>query len=77
MLHHLGLRLVSWTRRGFDTRERDPRQVLQRLARGLAAGDILLLHDGNAARTAQGQPVVLAVLPLLLQELQRGRHCGA
>ncbi|MBV8741499.1 MAG: hypothetical protein JOZ12_06905, partial [Sinobacteraceae bacterium] len=33
------------------------------------AGDILLLHDGHAARTAQGEPVILAVLPRLLQQL--------
>ncbi|RYY79501.1 MAG: polysaccharide deacetylase family protein, partial [Comamonadaceae bacterium] len=62
--------LVSWTRRGFDTRERDAAKVLARLTRRLAAGDILLLHDGNAARTSQGQPVVLEVLPALLAQLQ-------
>lgn len=70
VLHRLGLRLVSWTRRGFDTRERDPARVLDRLTRGLAAGDILLLHDGNAARTAQGRPVVLEVLPRLLARFE-------
>lgn len=66
VLHSLGLHLVSWTRRGFDTREADPRRVLSRLTRGLAAGDILLLHDGNARRTAAGTPVLLDVLPPLL-----------
>lgn len=69
VLHRLGLRLVSWTRRGFDTREADPGRVLARLTRGLAAGDILLLHDGHAARTPGGQPVVLDVLPELLRRL--------
>jgi peptidoglycan/xylan/chitin deacetylase (PgdA/CDA1 family) len=71
VLHRLGLTLASWTRRGFDTRERDPQRVLQRLTRGLAAGDILLLHDGHCARDAQGRPVVLSVLPALLAELRR------
>ncbi|MGF6525477.1 polysaccharide deacetylase family protein [Variovorax sp. PvP013] len=70
VLHRLGLRLVSWTRRGFDTRDRDPRRVLARLTRDLAPGDILLLHDGNAARTAQGRPVVLEVLPRLLERFE-------
>lgn len=69
VLHRLGLTLVSWTRRGFDTRERDAAKVLARLTRGLAAGDILLLHDGNAARTTAGRPVVLEVLPTLLARL--------
>jgi peptidoglycan/xylan/chitin deacetylase (PgdA/CDA1 family) len=73
VLHRLGLTLASWTRRGFDTREHDPQRVLQRLTRGLAAGDILLLHDGHCARDAHGHPIVLAVLPALLAELRRLR----
>lgn len=67
VLHRHGLLLASWTRRGYDTRERDPARVLARLSDGLGAGDILLLHDGHAARTAAGRPVVLEVLPALLQ----------
>lgn len=65
-LHRLQLNLVSWTRRGFDTRTADPARVLQRLTHQLAAGDILLLHDGHAQRTADGTPVLLQVLPALL-----------
>ncbi|WP_409167875.1 polysaccharide deacetylase family protein [Variovorax sp. H27-G14] len=70
VLHRLGLSLVSWTRRGFDTREGDATKVMARLSRNLQARDILLLHDGNAARTAEGQPVLLEVLPLLLERLR-------
>ncbi len=69
VLHRLGLRLASWTRRGFDTRERDAARVLARLTRGLQAGDILLLHDGHAARTHAGSPVLLQVLPALLDRI--------
>jgi peptidoglycan-N-acetylglucosamine deacetylase len=65
-LHEAGLALVTWTRRGFDTRERDAAVVAARLVRGLAAGDILLLHDGHAARTRSGGPVVLEALPRVL-----------
>jgi peptidoglycan/xylan/chitin deacetylase (PgdA/CDA1 family) len=60
-----GLRLASWTRRGFDTVAGDARLVQRRLLRGLGARDILLLHDGRAARTRAGVPVALAVLPAL------------
>jgi peptidoglycan/xylan/chitin deacetylase (PgdA/CDA1 family) len=73
VLHDLGLRLVSWTRRGFDTRENDPGRVAARLLHGLAAGDILLLHDGHCARMSTGVPVVLEVLPRLLEA---ARHEG-
>jgi peptidoglycan/xylan/chitin deacetylase (PgdA/CDA1 family) len=76
VLARLGLQLTSWTRRGFDTRERDPQRVLARLTRGLAGGDILLLHDGHAARDAAGVPVLLQVLPALLDQIRRaGLRC--
>ena len=71
LLAHRGLCLASWTRRGYDTRSGDAATVLRRLTRGLAGGDVLLLHDGHAARTPAGEPVVLAVLPALLDELRR------
>ena len=70
-LAHQGLLLASWTRRGFDTRETRPAVVLQRLLRDLRCGDILLLHDGHAARTAQGRPVILDVLPELLRAISQ------
>ena len=69
VLQKLGLCLVSWTRRGFDTRERHVGAVLDRLCRNLQAGDILLLHDGNAALTTHGKAVIVEVLPVLLQTL--------
>jgi peptidoglycan/xylan/chitin deacetylase (PgdA/CDA1 family) len=69
VLAELDLHLANWTRRAFDTREGRPPVVLQRLTSGLGAGDILLMHDGNAARTPEGQPVILVALPALLQTL--------
>ncbi len=69
VLPGLGLRLASWTRRGFDTRTADPALLLRRLLKHLQAGDILLLHDGNAARTVSGEPAILAVLPQLLDAI--------
>jgi hypothetical protein len=62
----LDLHLASWTRRGFDTVNRSADVVFGKLARNLGGGDILLLHDGHAARAESGQPVILAVLPRLL-----------
>jgi len=70
VLARQNLLLASWTHRGFDTRETRPAVVLQRLLRKLRPGDILLLHDGHAARTAQGRPVILDVLPPLLEAIR-------
>jgi peptidoglycan-N-acetylglucosamine deacetylase len=74
VLDELGLQLVSWTRRGFDTVRTSPSDVLARLTHKLAAGDILLLHDGTSvAHTSDGVPVVLNVLPRLLQSFEQAR----
>jgi peptidoglycan/xylan/chitin deacetylase (PgdA/CDA1 family) len=62
----LGLKYVSWTRRGFDTTNRGPANVLARLTCGLAAGDIILLHD---RKSVHGDAIVLTVLPLLLERI--------
>ena len=69
VLTRLQLHLASWTRRGFDTVNSNPDAVYRRLAHRLQDGDILLLHDGNAARSRSGSAVILEVLPRLLETL--------
>jgi peptidoglycan/xylan/chitin deacetylase (PgdA/CDA1 family) len=66
VLCKLGLQLASWTRRGFDTRTADAGVIARRLLRGLAARDILLVHDGHAALDRHGEPAVLDALSNLL-----------
>jgi peptidoglycan-N-acetylglucosamine deacetylase len=70
------LKLASWTRRGFDTVNTDPESVYQRLSAPLKGRDILLLHDGHAARGADGRAVILDVLPRLAATLKE-RHLTA
>lgn len=63
-----GLRYASWTRRGFDTVTQSPERVLARLTHNLAAGDVLLLHDGCSLGQTDQRPI-LKVLPALLERL--------
>jgi peptidoglycan-N-acetylglucosamine deacetylase len=70
VLCHLQLRLAAWTRRGFDTVNGDADDVYHRLIKSLGGGDILLLHDGHSARGRAGKPVILDVLPRLLDTLR-------
>lgn len=67
VLIRLGLQLASWSVRGFDTQVGNANKVKTRLLGGLCAGAILLLHDGNAARTSDGIPVIIEVLPAILE----------
>jgi peptidoglycan/xylan/chitin deacetylase (PgdA/CDA1 family) len=69
VLARSALRHVSWTRRGWDCVCANPASVLRRVTSRLAAGDVILLHDGSCARTRAGEPIVLAVLPALLAHL--------
>ena len=73
VLKRLGLQLVSWSVRGFDTKIRNVERVKQKLQKGLRAGAILLLHDGNSARTPQGVPVILEVLPAIIELAARSQ----
>jgi peptidoglycan/xylan/chitin deacetylase (PgdA/CDA1 family) len=70
-LRRLDLRLASWSVRGFDTQVRDAEKVKNKLLTGLRPGAILLIHDGNAARTKLDIPVILAVLPALLEAAKK------
>ena len=73
VLTRLGLRLASWSARGFDTRIGDAGRVKNKLLRSLRSGAILLVHDVNAARTSDGQPVILDVLPAMLESAAAAR----
>lgn len=64
-----GLRLASWTRRGFDAVARDPAAVAARLTRNLRAGDVVLLHDGARHPHPGRERVVLEALPRVLDAI--------
>lgn len=66
VLTRLGLRLATWSVRSFDTRVGDVQRVKTKLLAGLHAGAVLLMHDGNAALTPEGIPIIIEVLPTLL-----------
>jgi peptidoglycan/xylan/chitin deacetylase (PgdA/CDA1 family) len=68
-----GLRLASWTRRGFDTASKSATAVASRLTRNLAAGDVVLLHDGARRERDRGDRVVLEALPRVLDAIAAAR----
>jgi peptidoglycan/xylan/chitin deacetylase (PgdA/CDA1 family) len=67
VLSRLNLQLAHWSIRAYDTNVKNQEKVSTKLLSGLKPGAILLLHDGNAARTKSGEPMILAVLPKLIE----------
>jgi peptidoglycan/xylan/chitin deacetylase (PgdA/CDA1 family) len=67
-----GVTVVYWSERGYDgLRRRSPEAVLQRVARALTDGAIVLLHD--AAQRDDFEPASVAALPQLVALLdERG-----
>ena len=70
IVERAGLRYATWTRRGLDTFAKYPEPILQRLQYGLAAGDILLLHDGRSTQLRGDSAIILQVLPRLLEHMR-------
>lgn len=58
----LGLEVVAWTRRAFDTVETDVGQMVSRLTDGVKDGEVLLLH--------QSTPVSVELLTRVLERLK-------
>ena len=50
-LDRRGLSLIGWSIRGLDTIRRDPAQVAERIVRLIKPGAIVLLHEGQRAKT--------------------------
>ena len=62
----LGLEVVAWSRRGFDTRPREIRRIVDDLTAGSGEGEILLVHEG----TGRAREVLGGVLARLAREDQ-------
>ena len=64
----LGLKVIGWTARGFDTQVHDPERIVKRIVRQLKPGAIILLHDGNIP----AERLVVTVKLLLAKLQERG-----
>ena len=64
----LGLKVIGWSARGFDTVSTDSQKIVARIIRRLEPGAIILLHDGNIS----ADRLVLTVKLLLANLRKRG-----
>lgn len=67
--HKRNLKVVAWSVHSRDTMAQNARAVAHGVAGRIRPGDIALLHDGHD-RDQRHRPLILQVLPLLLQGLR-------
>ena len=65
-LQRLGMTLVGWSARAFDTRTNDPEVVVRRIMPDVDPGAIILLHQGRSAS--------LEVLARVIEEIERAGY---
>ncbi|HEX9163840.1 MAG TPA: polysaccharide deacetylase family protein [Thermoanaerobaculia bacterium] len=58
VLQRLGMTLVGWSARAFDTKTDNPELVVKRVMRDIAPGTIILLHQGRRASVQMLERVV-------------------
>jgi peptidoglycan/xylan/chitin deacetylase (PgdA/CDA1 family) len=76
ILKDLGMSLVGWQVRAFDTQRKDPLAISRQILRKAAPGGVLLLHDGSDSGFHQDRTATLAALPEILRVLRdRGLAC--
>lgn len=66
VLNRLGMRLIGWSARAFDTKTNDPERVVKRIMPDVAPGAIILLHQGRKAS--------LQMLGRVIDEVQRAGY---
>jgi peptidoglycan/xylan/chitin deacetylase (PgdA/CDA1 family) len=71
-VHATGLRTLLWSRWGKDWRKfTTPDRIAARVTAGVAAGDVILLHDADFYSARDSYQRTVAALSIILEELER------
>lgn len=70
ILKNLGMTLVGWQARAFDTQLRDSQAIARKILDKIQPGGVILLHDGSDSEKNQGRAPTLEALPVILQGLR-------
>ncbi len=67
ILKELGMDMVGWQVRAFDTQLRDPQTIARKILKNVQPGGVILLHDGSDSTQNQDRTPTLEALPAILQ----------
>lgn len=73
----LGMQTVTWTHRGFDTRQQNADRIAHRLTRRLSPGSVLVLHDGAEPGRERDARATLAALPSVIDTARQSGYTFA
>ncbi len=70
ILKRLGMAMVGWQVRAYDTQRRDPETIARRILRKAEPGGVLLLHDGSDSIRNADRRATLEAMPKILKGLK-------
>jgi peptidoglycan/xylan/chitin deacetylase (PgdA/CDA1 family) len=70
ILKELQLTMVGWQVRAYDTQQKKPRSIVQRILKKAQPGGVILLHDGSDSAITEDRNATLEALPEILQGLK-------
>lgn len=70
ILKGLGMEMVGWQTRAFDTQVRTPQTIARRILEKTSPGGIILLHDGCDSEGNQDRRATIEALPIILKGLK-------
>ena len=70
ILKELGVTMVGWQIRAFDTQWKNPQAIARRILKKVQPGGIILLHDGSDSAINEDRTPTLQALPQILQALK-------
>ncbi len=73
ILKELGMDMVGWQVRAFDTQLRDPQAIARKILEKIKPGGVILLHDGSDSEQNRDRTPTLEALPVILQGLKDRR----
>jgi len=70
LLKELGMAMVGWQARAFDTQRQNPQTIARKILRQLKPGGVIMLHDGSDSPVNEDRTPTLKSLPEILQTLK-------
>ncbi len=70
ILRSLGMEMVGWQARAFDTQARTPETIARRILERARPGGTILLHDGCDSERNQDRRATIEALPIILKGLK-------